>query len=133
VYADRVLATRDAVEIDEGRRIRLHRADILSPVGQGDAPREHIGVRWGQAASQDAVEGSKAEGSTNEYWSTLTATRGESATVHSRISEGTYARLRRRNRDEEGFNDVFTRLQDEDRGLLAAFGVGTIGTARDSR
>ena len=43
----------------------------------------------------------------------------ESATV--RVSE---KRLRRRKRNEESFNDVITRLLDEDRDLLAGFGAG---------
>ena len=46
----------------------------------------------------------------------------ESATV--RVSEKTNERLRRRKRDDESFNDVITRLLDEDRDLLAGFGAG---------
>ena len=48
----------------------------------------------------------------------------ESATVHIRISEETKERLRRRKRDDESFNDVITRLLEEDRDLLAGFGAG---------
>ena len=33
-------------------------------------------------------------------------------------------RLRRWKRDDESFNDVITRLLDEDRDLLAGFGAG---------
>ena len=46
----------------------------------------------------------------------------ESATV--RVSEKTKERLRGRKRDDESFNDVITRLLDEDRDLLAGFGAG---------
>ena len=48
----------------------------------------------------------------------------ESATVDIRVSEETKERLRRRKRDDESFNDVITRLLDEDRDLLAGFGAG---------
>lgn len=46
----------------------------------------------------------------------------EFATV--RVSEETKERLRRRKRNDESFNDVITRLLDEDRDLLAGFGAG---------
>jgi predicted CopG family antitoxin len=46
----------------------------------------------------------------------------ESATV--RVSEKTKERLLRRKRNDESFNDVITRLLDEDRDLLAGFGAG---------
>jgi predicted CopG family antitoxin len=46
----------------------------------------------------------------------------ESATV--RVSEETKKRLRRRKRDDESFNEVVTRLLDEDGDLLAGFGAG---------
>jgi predicted CopG family antitoxin len=46
----------------------------------------------------------------------------ESVTV--RVSEKTKKRLRRWKRDDESFNDVITRLLDEDRDLLAGFGAG---------
>ena len=46
----------------------------------------------------------------------------ESATV--RVSEETKERLHRRKRNDETFNDIITRLLDEDRDLLAGFGVG---------
>jgi predicted CopG family antitoxin len=47
----------------------------------------------------------------------------ESANEHVRVSEETKERLRRRKRDDESFNDVITRLLDEDRDLLAGFGA----------
>ena len=46
----------------------------------------------------------------------------ESATV--RVSEETKERLHRRKRNDETFNDIITRLLDEDRDLLAGFGAG---------
>jgi len=46
----------------------------------------------------------------------------ESVTV--RVSEKTKKRLRRWKRDDESFNDVITRLLEEDRDLLAGFGAG---------
>jgi len=46
----------------------------------------------------------------------------ESATV--RVSEKTKERLLRRKRNDESFNDVITRLLDEDRDPLAGFGAG---------
>ena len=51
-------------------------------------------------------------------------TMAQSATVHIRISEEIKERLRRRKRDDESFNDVITRLLEEDRDLLAGFGAG---------
>lgn len=47
----------------------------------------------------------------------------ESANEHIRVSGETKERLRRRKRDDESFNDVITRLLDEDRDLLAGFGA----------
>jgi len=47
----------------------------------------------------------------------------ESADEHIRVSEETKERLRRRKRDDESFNDVITRLLDEDRDFLAGFGA----------
>lgn len=47
----------------------------------------------------------------------------ESADEHIRVSEETKERLRRRKRTDESFNDVITRLLDEDRDLLAGFGA----------
>lgn len=47
----------------------------------------------------------------------------ESADEHIRVSEGTKERLRRRKRNDESFNDVITRLLDDDRDLLAGFGA----------
>lgn len=47
----------------------------------------------------------------------------ESADDHVRVSEETKERLRRRKRDDESFNDVITRLLDDDRDLLAGFGA----------
>ncbi|MEF8812864.1 MAG: antitoxin VapB family protein [Halovenus sp.] len=47
----------------------------------------------------------------------------ESANEHIRVSEETKERLRRRKQDDESFNDVITRLLDEDRDLLAGFGA----------
>lgn len=47
----------------------------------------------------------------------------ESANEHIRVSEETKERLRRRKRDDESFNDVITRLLDDDRDLLAGFGA----------
>lgn len=47
----------------------------------------------------------------------------ESAQEHIRVSEETKARLRRRKRGGESFNDVIERLLDEDRDLLAGFGA----------
>ena len=47
----------------------------------------------------------------------------ETATKHVRVSEETYERLKRRKRAEESFDDVLGRLLDDDRDLLAGFGV----------
>ncbi len=47
----------------------------------------------------------------------------ESANEHIRVSEEIKERLRRRKRDDESFNDVITRLLNEDRNLLAGFGA----------
>jgi predicted CopG family antitoxin len=47
----------------------------------------------------------------------------ESANEHVRVSEETKERLCRRKRDDESFDDVITRLLDEDRDLLAGFGA----------
>lgn len=47
----------------------------------------------------------------------------ESANEHIRVSEETKERLRRRKRNDESFNDVITRLLDDDRDLLAGFGA----------
>lgn len=47
----------------------------------------------------------------------------ESANEHIRVSEETKERLRRRKRDDESFNDVITRLLDDNRDLLAGFGA----------
>jgi len=46
----------------------------------------------------------------------------ESVTI--RVSEKTKERLLLRKRNDESFNDVITRLLDEDRDLLAGFGAG---------
>lgn len=46
-----------------------------------------------------------------------------SANEHIRVSEEIKERLRQRKRDDESFNDVITRLLDEDRDLLAGFGA----------
>lgn len=50
-------------------------------------------------------------------------TMAESANEHIRVSEEIKERLRRRKRDDESFNDVITRLLNEDRNLLAGFGA----------
>jgi predicted CopG family antitoxin len=47
----------------------------------------------------------------------------ESANEHIRVSEETKERLCRRKRNDESFNDVITRLLDEDRDLLSGFGA----------
>jgi len=44
--------------------------------------------------------------------------------VSIRVSEKTKERLLLRKRNDESFNDVITRLLDEDRDLLAGFGAG---------
>lgn len=48
---------------------------------------------------------------------------GESADEHIRVSAETKARLQRRKREDESFNEVIGRLIDKDRDLLAGFGV----------
>lgn len=47
----------------------------------------------------------------------------DSADEHIRVSEETKARLRRRKREDESFNEVITRLLDEDRDFLTGFGA----------
>jgi predicted CopG family antitoxin len=47
----------------------------------------------------------------------------DAADDHVRISEENKERLRRRKREGESFNEVITRLLDEDRDLLAGFGA----------